>query len=63
MKIPAFSIGSLVIGLLLCLRGINIIHTGVMRSAVLGDERYIVGGIIAAFGFYFIYLGLNKRRR
>lgn len=63
MKTPAFSIVSLVIGLLLCLRGVNIIHNGVMRSAVLGDERYIVGGFIAAFGFYFICLGLGRWRK
>lgn len=60
MSSTNISAGFLALGLLLFVRGINIIHNGVMRAVILGDERYYVGGFIAVVGFYLICVALSR---
>ena len=52
-----------VIGTSILLVGINIIYRGNIWNIVLGDERYLIGGLALLVGLYITILGLKKARR
>ena len=47
----------------LILGGIDIAYRGTIRTIVLGEEKYFVGGVLIAFGLYLFYLVLAKKTK
>lgn len=57
---------SLVLGVLSLMLGLKILYTGNIKNTIsLGNDRYVVGGVIVAFGIYALitYFVTRARRR
>lgn len=53
----------IVLGVTLILFGIDIVVTGKIRAVILGDERYVVGGLTIFVGMYILKMlyKINKK--
>lgn len=43
--------------------GLDIIINGEMRNLQLGDERYLIGGVITIIGLYALYLIYKNKNK
>jgi hypothetical protein len=60
-KPSKFNLPVLICGLAMLFFGINVLYRGNVWSVVLGNERYLVGGVAIVFAFYLAFLGLKQR--
>lgn len=63
MKLKRSNIAIFALAITMIIGGLDIAIEGQMRTLLLGNERYLVGGTLMLFGIYCLILGVSRWQR